>query len=581
MPPQDVKGADYALDDVSTEQIRPVENMALLGALFLVFSAVWVAWPSFTGLEVVTVAEFGPPLVLIAWAILLQDLTIFTPVTRSRIAGASSLIWPCIAAVSLSQPISDIWVICGVLACLFVAFMLFLTSRRMLSGRTEVIRYRGIMTGSGAAISVSILLAMGPTSFSLLFGTAPILVAILLSSQDWRGDPKTRSLRREFRQKIDSLEDQLLTLRQTDAPVDQASSLMQRAKEEGFRDPLVGLEIISHAIDELDRSLRFSEDVFAVQQAALFAIQIAQDLYPVKKPGKTFHTAERELSLGSLREAEMLFRQAKKQALEIATWWKKAESSISEAAASLGSITASEADSLRASLSQARKELSREKPKRAYELSSPIPIHVSSIGARSEEAIEAISIAQKVVDDTEGIDTSMWLKGIERAHNALVADDPSLAKGIASSIERDVRFTREARDRTLRSLKQRRKYASRWSNMSDAASWESRFDGIRESADEGRWIEASSSIDSLLSDLDLAGSELNEAVELLTFATGEWGQLDRRFQSAGFELDDDERLNAQKVLSDATKAIEQGDLDGGLHALGDLDQKMERLRRRI
>ena len=63
---------------------------------------------------------------------------------------------------------------------------------------------------------------------------------------------------------------------------------------------------------------------------------------------------EREVTLGSLREAEGLFRQAKRRAQEIVTWWEQAETSIREAEELLTGQSGATIDNLRQIIRDAR-----------------------------------------------------------------------------------------------------------------------------------------------------------------------------------------------------------------------------------
>ena len=75
----------------------------------------------------------------------------------------------------------------------------------------------------------------------------------------------------------------------------------------------------------------------------------------------------REIELGSLREGELLFRQAKKRAGEIIEWWGKAENAIAEASRMLDGRSGENINHLHEMLSDAKQKLVNESPKKAYE----------------------------------------------------------------------------------------------------------------------------------------------------------------------------------------------------------------------
>ena len=93
---------------------------------------------------------------------------------------------------------------------------------------------------------------------------------------------------------------------------------------------------------------------------------------------------EREASLGSLREAEGLFRQAKRRAQEIVTWWEQAEEAIRTAEELLTGQSGATIDNLRQIVRDAKKQLDREAPKKAFELACVIPIQLQADGDAKE-----------------------------------------------------------------------------------------------------------------------------------------------------------------------------------------------------
>ena len=86
----------------------------------------------------------------------------------------------------------------------------------------------------------------------------------------------------------------------------------------------------------MERALSFADDVEIIRKDALQAVESAEDIAPiVKRPRQAYEMGEREVKLGSLREGEQLYRQAKKRASEVISWWSKAEKVIFEATRAL------------------------------------------------------------------------------------------------------------------------------------------------------------------------------------------------------------------------------------------------------
>ena len=125
-------------------------------------------------------------------------------------------------------------------------------------------------------------------------------------------------------------------LKSQGSAVDQAASLVMTAREEGHRDPDWGMKLLDEADDDIERSLSLADDVEIIKNDALQAVETAEEIAPiVKRPRKAWDMGQREVELGSLREGEALFRQAKKRAMEVIEWWEKAEEAIREASALL------------------------------------------------------------------------------------------------------------------------------------------------------------------------------------------------------------------------------------------------------
>ena len=78
-----------------------------------------------------------------------------------------------------------------------------------------------------------------------------------------------------------------MVLRSQGAAVDQASSLVMTAKEEGHIDPSFGMRLLKEAVEDIERSLSLATDVDVVRSEALLVIQHAEELAPLaKRPRK-------------------------------------------------------------------------------------------------------------------------------------------------------------------------------------------------------------------------------------------------------------------------------------------------------
>ena len=132
------------------------------------------------------------------------------------------------------------------------------------------------------------------------------------------------------------MENRLLELKAQGAAVAQAASLLTTAKEEGHLDPDYGMRLLDESEEDMERALSLADDVEIIRKDALEAVVMAEEIAPTaKRPRKAYDMGEREVKLGSLREGEQLYRQAKKRAADIVAWWSKAESIVLEATRAL------------------------------------------------------------------------------------------------------------------------------------------------------------------------------------------------------------------------------------------------------
>ena len=113
----------------------------------------------------------------------------------------------------------------------------------------------------------------------------PILSAVILThvAYLWIAGDDMREERKAFRKELDIIENRLLVLRSEGAAVDQASSLVMTAKEEGHIDPSFGIRLLREALEDIERSLSLAIDVDVVRNEALLVIQHAEELAPLVK----------------------------------------------------------------------------------------------------------------------------------------------------------------------------------------------------------------------------------------------------------------------------------------------------------
>ena len=353
------------------------------------------------------------------------------------------------------------------------------------------------------------------------------------------------------------------------------------AREEGHREPEWGMRLLNEAEEDIERSLSLAGDVEEIKADSLASVELAEEIAPIaKRPRKAWDMGQREVELGSLREGEALFRQAKQRASEIIEWWQKAEEAIREASSLLSSAKHKQ-DGLEEILADARKKLNAEKPKKAYEFAMVIPDQLVASGDAMVAAEKSVKEAARQLKSADGINKELLEERLENAETELEQGNHAQAKGLSDGIVREINAEREAMDDVRRALRQKVHLVSRWSEREDSANWDSRLLEIEESADALEWTHAAALLERLTKDLDVEGKASDEANELLEYVVEEWNILRNQCDASGIKVDDDDRRSVEEAIALASDAHKAGRVDEALESLGLADGFMERLRRRV
>lgn len=566
---------------LQTREAR-VNGLSAVASVILVLTGLAFAMPAIqAGL---TVQALGPAILLAVMALLVNDLILWGPRGRSRVGAACAAAAPILIAYGLTtlvlaqraglgQSVSVMMLqvawLPAVLGCLYAG-------GRVLRGSDDAVRYRGMAQLFGIGVGGAVVLS-SPASPALLLGPGALLApaghSILIGGPD-------RALVRRFRSELDTAEGKVLVLRADGVVVDQASSLVKEAKQVGHRDPRDGLRLIAQAMDDVERIVALADDLGAIREESVRAVEVAAGIAPIaKRPQRCMTMGDREAELGSLREAEMLFREAKRRSVDIEKHWQVAEDSIAEAKSAISAVGGIDRERLDSMLQAAEEALSREEPADAWAIAMTIPAHVENLGEAIEGAVEAVEEATAALERAEGLDRSEWVDRLAQARVAMEAGDASMARGLADSIQREIVNVGEAKQSVQRALRQKRKMTERWSGRSDSQAWDARLAEAKQAADGERWIEAQGVLEEIATDLDAAGSAVAEARELLDFLHGEWRTLRPRLESAGVKAANEDRRTCESAVAEATAAVERGDIDVALLKLGEADAAMERLRR--
>ena len=574
---------EEAIQAESKSRLEKVEKLAGLSALVLLSAAIWLAWPTLkSGMSGNSLnSDLMYALIIIAWGVFVQDLGIMDKKSRSRIGIIATIAWLPLAVVALSYFEGDISELIGMSILLVVSYALFATSRQILQGDFAVMKFRSVMGILGFVLSASLLTTVNFDNTSAYLQTGICAVGLMLVLSDWFSNDDQRGLRKRFDTRLNSLEERILILRSQGAAVDQAASLIMTAREEGHREPEWGMRLLDEAEEDIERSLSLAGDVEEIKADSLNSVEKAEDIAPTaKRPRKAWEMGQREVELGSLREGEALFRQAKQRANEIIEWWEKAEQAIREGSALLAASSHSQ-ENLEEILADAKKKLNAEKPKKAYEFAMVIPDQISASGDALVAAEKAVSEAAKQLKAADGINKLLLEERLENAETALDQGNSSQAKGLADGIVREINAEREAMDDVRRALRQKVHLISKWSDREDAKDWDDRLTEIESCTDDLEWTHAATLLERLTKDLDAEDKASEEASELLEYVIDEWNILRNQCDASGIKVNDDDRKSAEEAIALASEAHKAGRIDEALESLGIADGFMEKLRRRV
>ena len=570
-----------SIDAEIAEQQERVTRLALACAFATIASAAWYMWPALDG-DAVLFNRLGAVGLLLSASLLLQDLVDPDARARGRLGAVSSLAWPAIAVLGVDVITTTGSVQIGHGLMFIVAGACLLNSRDLLRGNLDAQRFRGIMTLGGSTIGGAVMLSSQFAQEPMILACAVLGLGLVSAMMDLFGGDVDRMERKRFGRTLDAIEVRILNLQAGGVSLDQASSLCRNASEVGYKDPELGFRILEEAEEDIERTLALAEDISEIRDVCAATVAEASEIATTaKKPQRSMDAGDRERDLGSLREAEMLYRRAKKLALNIVQHWVAAEDQIVESSKLIAELDGSQHQQLHELLLEAKAALAKEDCVLALEIASTIPDHVSNLGEASEGAQEAYEEAVKIMEESEGLDLKLWNDRLEGAAKHLEEGEFSLARGVSDGIVREVRKEREAMGDVQRGLRQKKKIKERWKDRADADDWEQRLKEIAAASKRKSWSHAAALLDRLTSDLDALDVASGDAEELVNYVQDEWTGLRKKLEAAGIKAIDGERAACEKAVGDAKAAFDEGRLEETLSSLGEADTLMEKLRRRV
>ena len=555
---------------------------------FVMFGAIILgAYSAFPGIQNGIDASTIVPLIALAGAALLvSDIIQNGPEERTRMATISALVGPLliiagIQAVTVEGRFSHQlaggigWIGTGVILLSCNAFIL------QNENNVGVVRYRAMTRLLGMVVAAAWVLSNIDDESKIYF-LLPIMIVSFVFSMDLRRGKEDRKSRKIFSDKYDSLMLRVLEVRSNGEIIDQSASLLKRANEVGWTDYEEGMRLLEAAEDDINRILSLSKDITDIENDAEETVAISEGIAPMaERPRRAMLQGKREAELGSLREAEKLFRMAKIRALDIIDHWEDAEKAIQDAKDSISGLSGSDFERMQALMEAANDAMDAENPGDALAIAQAIPGHVENLGEAMEAAIKKVEEATEILSRTDGLDTQIWDEMLANANNALKEGDGSMARGLADSIIREITATEEAKSSMQRALRQRKTLRKRWEGHKKKDEWEERLQNILENTKDGKWRLALEKMDQLTSDLDAMAAAEGDAKELLDFIEEEWKGLRNRLESSGIGPGDEERKSCEASVSNAKDALDSGDVESCLISLGESDELIERLRRRV
>ena len=580
---------DAAFEAVMDQRKKRQDNLTIISTILIFSSTIWLIAPSIQpalqgkgGL----IQALGLPLIVIIWALQVDEYVNGDAKGNTRAASAATIAWAPLLWIGLSPLVTSQTPenILAALILVAISYVCFSYSNAVLRGALNVLRYKAIMQFLGIAATASLYL---PEQYQIttsggILGASILLLATIHLIYTWTNGDEDRSLRREFRKRLDEVQDRMLEIKASGIKIDQANSLVMTASEEGHIDPQLGMRLLDDAIEDIERTLAFSNDIEEIQKDAESLVEESERIAPTsRRARKAFTAGQREVQLGSLRDGELMFRSAKRSAQEIIEWWQKAESAITEAKRALDGKSGTMAVNMREILNEAEAKMAKESAKKAFELAQVIPGQLATEDDAAKVAKEALQEAKKAVKSADGIQKEMINQKISLAEEMLEKNDPRQAQGLASSVIRFIESEREAMDAVNRALRQSSKLQKQWSQRDDKENWDERWEQIESLADELDWSTAAARLNELTSDLDSANQSNEEAKELLEFIQEEWKIILNQCNASRIDAKDPDRMEGQESIAIAIDALAAGNIEQTIEALQIADSVIERIRRRL
>ena len=567
---------DYP-DRVIREHRVRVERIALSVTFLLIFSASWWLFSGLFGSPEL-LSRLGPISLIFISSLVVIDLIDYGLIQKSRIGVIANICYPTLLALSISNLKFNDVLISGSIYFLMAVFLWFV-AKKNLSITHSSRRWRGLTSILGLAFSASVMYSISSEIQIYMVVFTCILISMI---PDLLSKDENHKSRKDFIKKLDLVEEQVLLLRSQGVSLEQASSILKKAREDCWNEPEKGLTVILLAEEEIERVKALANDLDDIKQETHLFMKKAESIAPgVHGPRKAFESGQKESDFGSLREAEILFRLSKKRSEIIIQHWQNAMDEIASAEELISYVKGITLDSINNIIDSAKEALESENPVEAIKIASSVPGHLESLESTTTEAKEAIIEAEKAIQEVEGSFSVSTKERLVESKVALESGNSSLAKGLATSILRDINKMSESMQNVQRGLRQRKKLTAVFPSGKSGDQWRNQLEDIETKVNSEQWVEASDLLELLTKNLQQYEKSRSEALELYSFVESEWIELRKKLDSSNIKVNDSMRMNAESKLSESKKLLEDGDIDSTLSSLGKTDEIMENLRRRI
>ena len=507
----------------------------------------------------------------------MPDLVEFGPIQRTRISTACCIAWPPILAFAEANRIDD-GNIGAVIILVLTSAALFAASRHILSSDVNSRRWRGLMTTFGFGLALPVVLTNPTAESFLVIGIPAMLTTIpLILTKDGLEEQ-----RRLFSERLKTAESRILELQSGNSLLQQPNSLLKTAREEGWKNPERGINLISDAEMEAERILSFLSDIEEVKAQSIASIERAEAI--TGNPGRArsiFDSALSEIDHGSLRVAENKLREAKSFAEKIESHWQEAKDAIDEAEKSISTEDGHLVRGLISTLEEAKKAMTEENPEYALAIVSEIPSQMGDVEGLMQRARKSLDDAENEISSSDSESIAEFQQRLEEANEALEGGNPSLAIGLSEGVTRSLRAEAEAKTAVQRALRQRKSIEDEIPRGEVGSEWSDRLEQVTSLAESGNWVEANDSMQELTTELDSLSSRKSEAREMLDFLVDDWRKLRNRLDSSGVSANNEMRIETERALSESEKSLSEGRIDFSLELLGKADTAMEALRRLV